>query len=115
MGASAQNSILMVVELLEGGMNRLAGIGVDNGCLGKIPEIHQSSDSNDKFFRSSISNNANEVSLDVMMVLSGHLFEFRNAFLEVSKASAWLKDGESEIQLITTKKLDAPFDVMVPE
>jgi hypothetical protein len=84
-------------------------------CLGKVSEVHQSPYSYDTIIWGSISDEANNVALYLMMLMPCDLFELRDALLEVSEAGPRLQDGELKVELIVAKKPKAAFHVMVPE
>ena len=62
----------------------------------------------------SISNDRDDVALDVMVFSSYNLFETQDPFVELPEASMWMQDRELEINFGTTDYINAPLGVMVP-
>jgi hypothetical protein len=78
-------------------------------------EVHQGMDRNNKVVWYTSSYNANNISLNIPVFMSGHLLCFQDPIMKMSETSMWMKDREMEINLVLAKCLDAPLRIVVPE
>ena len=70
-------------------------------------------DSDEKVLWNAISNDCDKVALDIAMFLSGHLFQFRDAFRELSKTSVGMKDGKMEVDFSRANSVNTPLCIVI--
>src|ERR1700722_3938766 len=88
---------------------------INNRRLGKVPEVHQGTDSRNEVIRRFASYDTHDVSLNVSMFSSSHLLHLRNPLPEMSEAGVRLEDRKPEVNFMFTEDMDAPLHVVVPE
>jgi len=69
----------------------------------------------DNVRRSSTGNDSNDVSLYFSLYSSAHLLQFCDSAAKMMKTCNLRDDQESEVKFSSSKGLDAPAYVMVPE
>ena len=62
-----------------------------------------------------ISNGCNKVAFDILMFSSSDLFQFRDAFRELSKTSVGVKDGKTEVNLSRANSMNTPLCIVIPK
>jgi hypothetical protein len=68
-----------------------------------------------KILGNGIGNYSYNITLNVVVFSSGDLFQVRDAFMKLLKASEQVKNCEPEVDLSRADHMNAPFHIMVPE
>ena len=72
-------------------------------------------DSYEKVLQKVISNGCSKVALDILMFSSSDLFQFRDAFKELSKTSVGVKDGKMEVNFSRASSMNTPLCIVIPK
>lgn len=76
MCASIKNRLFVVMELFQRYLYFYASMFINHGRLGKVSDVHQGANGNNKGIRYCTGNDAYDVSLDVSVILSHCFLEF---------------------------------------
>ena len=110
-----QNNLLEPVECLGGLCDVVQDVGIELMELGKVPEVEEGANTDDKLWVSAICDQSKDIPLDVLMLAAGYLLQQRDARREVAVTTLRLEKRKGKVQLGVANSPEDPLHIVVPE
>ena len=109
------NSLLIRMKIMESQFNLCTCFLVNHWQLGKVSEIEEGADCNEKASRDSPSNDQKYIELDITMLTPSNLLQSWDSLYELTKGGVWMKHRKMVIHFCSTNGIDTPLYIMIPK